>query len=353
MALPTTHTLLAKEVELRMVVCKREIISMNKKDKENIGEIRKFLEENKIEYSTELSNFCLWYNSPDDRRMYEIEYVPSRKYPVSYPKYNIEGVNKDYFFNLSYEAEQNNSFKLWIKDFEWLDSNKREILKSYILHAANKTPNKFYARDCEVRKINSKEARKFEAVNCFYGKRGASLNLGLYLKKSKNGLPANTLLMLYTFGKNFFGKDDNIIEVIRAGTIKFSYVIGGLSKLLKHFIKNCRTINIGKSRVEVRCLKFYSDYDHNLGNSMDKLGFEFKGYSKGGFVNYWIEENRIKNREPMRHKWVMEQMKLGRVFSIPNAGVKVFVLNLPDNYEKEQDYIDIWFEKRLNENLLG
>ena len=328
---------------------------MDEKDKKNIEEIREFLDVNNIKYSTELSNFCLWYNNPDGKRMYEIEYIPSKEYFISYPKYNIEGVKKDYFFNLSYEAEQNNSFKLWIKDFEWNDLNKKEVLKSYILHSANKTPNKFYARDCVVREISSKESREFEKLNCFYGKRGASLNLGLRLKKDKNGLPAGTLLMLYTFGKNFFGKHDNIIEVIRVGTIKFSYVMGGSSKLLKYFIKNYRTIKIGRNRIKVNYLKFYSDYDHNLGGSMDKLGFEFKGYSKGGFMNYWIEENKVKNREPMRHKWVMEQMRLGKIFSVPNAGVKIFIMNLTDDNgsmekeeEKELDCINIWFKEKVN-----
>jgi hypothetical protein len=42
--------------------------------------------------------------------------------------------------------------------------------------------------------------------------------------------------MIYTFGKNFFGKTDNIIEIIRVGTRVYSQVIGGSSKLLKYFI---------------------------------------------------------------------------------------------------------------------
>jgi hypothetical protein len=131
-------------------------------------EIRKFLEMHNIEYNTEYSNFCLWYNHPSKRRTYEIEYVHSLDYPVAYPKYGIEGVDKNYFFNLSYEAEQNNSFKLWIKDFEWKNERQREVIKSYILYAANKTPNKFYARECEIKEVSTKEARQFEEENCFY-----------------------------------------------------------------------------------------------------------------------------------------------------------------------------------------
>lgn len=304
--------------------------NFNDKDLDNLNEIKKFLEDNDIEYSTEYSNFCLWYNNPD-HRSYEIEYVPSIQYPISYPNYGIEGVNKDFFFKLSHQAEnENNSFKLWIKDFEWNNPNQKEVLKSYILHAADKTPYKFYARECEIKEVPTKEAREFEVENCFYGKRGASLNLGLYSKKEKNGLPADTLLMLYTFGKNYFGKKDGVIEIIRVGTRKFCHVTGGASKLLNHFVTNYKTLQIGKNSIKVEHVKFYSDYDHNLGSSMDKVGFEFIGYSKGGFINYWVDEKIVKHREPMRHKWVMEQMKLGKCLAIPNSGVKVFMLTIKE-----------------------
>jgi len=303
-------------------------LSYEDKCARDLEEIKAFLDENEIEYSTELGNFCLFYNEP--RRNYEIEYVPSLKFPIAYPKYGVEGVDKDYFYQKSIEAERNNSFKMWVKDFEWNDKRKQGVLKSQILHAAGKTPTKFYARDCIVREVGTKEGRAFEEENCFYGKRGASLSLGLYLKKDKHGYQKDTLLMLYTFGRNFFGKTDNIIEVIRVGTLKFTCVTGGASKLLKHFIRNYKTLQVGKREVKVEKLKFYSDYDHHIGNSMDSVGFKLDSYSKGGFINYWVETGKVKGREPMRHKWVMEQIALGKCFSIPNAGVKTYILDVED-----------------------
>ena len=294
----------------------------------DVEEIRKFLDENNVRYSTELGNFCLFADEWPKRRRYEIEYVPSLKFPIAYPKYGIEGVDKDYFYKLSRAAEDNNSFKLWIKDFEWADQRKRGVLKSQILHTYGITPNRFYARDCEVKEVGAAEGRAFEAENCFYGKRGASLSLGLYLKKDKKGFKKGTLLMLYTFGRNFFGKTDDIIEVLRVGSLKYSCVAGGPSKLLKHFIRNYRTLKIGKREITVRKLKFYSDYDHHIGNSMDSVGFKLDSYSGGGFINYWVETGTVKGREPMRHKWVMEQMAKGKCFSIPNAGVKTYLMDI-------------------------
>ena len=297
-------------------------------DIKNLNEIKAFLDENQIAYRAQNDSLCLHWGNPDGKRMYEISYVPSHQYPIAYKKYGIEGVTADHFFTLSHEAEhQRNSFKCWVKDYEWQDNRKREVLKSYFMHAAGRTRHRYYARDCEVREVVSSVARQFESENCFYGKRGASLSLGLYLTKERNGHPAGTLLMIYTFGKNFFGKDDSI-EVLRVGTRKFSNVVGGASKLLKHFIHHYPTLKIGNSVVPVSVLKFYSDYDHNIGNSMDELGFEFVSYSKGGFMNYWVDTGEVKGRQPTNHKWVMEQMREGKVLAIPNAGVKTFVMNI-------------------------
>ena len=296
----------------------------------DLEEIREFLEKNNIEYSTKRNNFCLFYDATPEKRRYEIEYVPSLKFPVSYPEYGIKGVDKDYFYKKSREAEDNNSFKLWIKDFEWRDKRKRNVLKSHILHVYGITPHRFYARDCEVREVGAKEGRAFEEENCFYGKRGASLSLGLYLKKDKEGFNKDTLLMLYTFGRNFFGKTDSIIEVLRVGSLRFSCVVGGPSKLLKHFTNNYKTLRVGTHEIEAKKLKFYSDYDHHIGSSMDSVGFRFDSYSGGGFINYWVETGVVKGREPMRHKWVMEQMSKGKCFSIPNAGVKTYLLDIDE-----------------------
>lgn len=311
-----------------------------------LEDIKRFLDDNNIEYSTEYDNFCLFFGNPGGRRSYEIEYVNAAKLPVAYPQYGIDGVEKDFFFKLSYQAEHEyNSFKCWVKDYEWNHPRKREVLKSYFLHAAGKTPYRIYARDCEVREVPSKDARQFESEHCFYGKRGASLNLGLYSKKSKKFkdgyvVPKNTLLMIYTFGHNFFGKTNNIIEVLRVGTKKFHYIVGGASKLLKYFERNYPILKIGKNYIKTEKIKFYSDYDHNLGNSLETLGFKFINYSEGGFMNYWLETGEVKHREPGKHKWVMKQMAKGKVLAVPNAGVKVFIKYIERSEEEYEEALN-------------
>lgn len=307
---------------------------INDQDIKNLTEIREFLEENEIEFHSEYDTFAFGkiedYIDNTKPRTYEIKYEPWHTCIVKHDKFGILGRDPSYCFDISYQAEhENNSFICWCKSWEWEDPRKREVLKSYWLYAAGKIKNNFYARDCEVREVNSKDARAFEAVNCFYGKRGASLNLGLYTKKEKHGIPAGTLIMLYTFGLNFFGKDRSI-EVLRVGTLLRCNVAGGASKLLNYFIRNYPTLKVGKTEAPVEVIKFYSDYCHNLGSSMEKVGFEFVGYSKGGFMNYWLEENVVKHRAPHKHKEVMKEMEKGNVYSVCLSGVKTFKLVVTD-----------------------
>jgi hypothetical protein len=300
----------------------------NERDLKNLNEIYKFLNENNIEYSTEYNNFCLNFGNPNGVRSYEICYVSSESFPIENKKLDIDGVKSDYFYKKSFNAEnENNSFICWVKDYEWEDDRKREVLKSYWLYAAGKINKKFYARETEVREVKSDEARKFESEHCFYGKRGASLNLGLYTKKDKYGIPKGTLIMIYTFGKNFFGRD-NSIEIIRVGTMEQCLVTGGASKLLNYFIDNYKNIKIGKNIIKVEKLKFYSDYDHNIGLSLEKLGFKFKEYSGGGFMNLWLETGEIKHRDPKNHKIILDKMKNNLIIAVPNSGVKTYEFDI-------------------------
>lgn len=282
-----------------------------------INDIEDFLKNNDINYFHDNNALCFLTNSG---RKFEIHYIDSFKYTT-------DNVDKKYFYNLSYKAEQNNSFIFWIKDFEWNDKTKQEILKSYILHAANKTVNKVYARDCEIKIVDNKTARSFEKENCFYGSRGASLNLGLVLKKNKGIFKKGDLLMLYTFGHNFFSKNKENIEVIRVGTVKYSMVVGGSSKLFKYFINNYNKFDIDQFE-NIKNIIFYSDYDHNIGGSMSNLNFNFENYSKGGIMNYWIHENKVKHRQPTKHKFIQEQIKNGSCLEIPNAGIKKYIYKL-------------------------
>jgi hypothetical protein len=243
------------------------------------------------------------------------------------------GVPKNYFFNISVENEKQDIRTIWLKPWEWLKGARmRNVLSSIILNACGVTGTNFAGRDTEVREVSNKELRPFLEQNSFYGYRAASLNLGLFLTKERNGYPAGTLLMVYTFGYPFFGAKNGKYdaEVIRAATLIGTNVRGGASKLFKHFVENFPALIIGKGGKDERHVYwtkccYFVEFDHTNGNSLPHLGFDFLEYSGAGFMNVRAETGVPFHRQPMNHKQVMQDIRDGKVYSVHNAGVKTFI----------------------------
>jgi hypothetical protein len=242
-------------------------------------------------------------------------------------KYSWNEVPKSYFYDISYENEQNGIHTLWIKSFEWKNPKKRDVMISGLLCDLGIINNRYYGRMCNVEEIDSKEAQNFLDEHSFYGRRGASLTLGLRHKKT------GELLMLMSFGSSHYARKKWDCEVIRAATKKNSQVIGGASKLFKYFLEKYPVIKIGKEDVEINTILFYVDYDHKQGNSMPSLGYELNGYTGFGFHNFCLkdcafgEKGTMFMRKPHKHKEVMECVKNGEVVSICNAGNKVYIFD--------------------------
>jgi hypothetical protein len=255
----------------------------------------------------------------------QVRYVESESHKTDFSKrFGIAGIEKGYFVNISKKNREQEIRTIWLKDFEYADKRKNAVVKSYIKTACGKVENSYYARDCEVRKITAKELRPFLEQNCFYGFRAGTVYLGLYAKKTKGSIEAGTLLMVYTFGHPFFGKGRYDVEVIRVATQLNTQVTGGASKLLKHFITNYKTLQIGPREVPVNKICFYVDADHNDGRSLEKLGFEFIEWTGAGFMNITTATGLASHRDPMNHKLIMEKMSRGEMFSIENAGTIVY-----------------------------
>lgn len=120
--------------------------------------------------------------------------------------------------------------------------------------------------------------------------------------------------MSYMMGKAFFGKGKYEYEVIRGAT-KLGYnVVGGASKIWKYFIKTYKP----KSCV------YYIDYNYFNGNSLPYLGLKYIK-TQPSFKNWWVQENKIKNREPSKNKEIKQLYKEHKVVPIYNAGTKVYL----------------------------
>jgi len=131
-----------------------------------------------------------WISCKNDKyRIYVIE-------QENILKYSWNEVPRTYFYDISYNNEMNGIHTVWIKSFEWDVERKKDILISGMLCDLGVIYNRYYGRQTIIEEINSKDAQKFLDENSFYGRRGASLTLGLRNKKT------NELLMLMSFGSS-------------------------------------------------------------------------------------------------------------------------------------------------------
>lgn len=356
-------------------------------DEANIYEIIKFLDDSKIPFTTEEYSTERVCGDGSSISLYEpifllkdgtlqLRYVNSEMHKLDYSKRFGEvqrGIGKGYFGSISKMNRDSGVRTIWIKDYEITESfliedvdtmepihgyrRKWEVIKNYISSACGIIDKRFYARDCEVKLVPScapnNVAKRFLEQFCFYGNRNATVTLGLYLKKDKNGLKAGTLLMLDSFGHNFYGnkgKEDNPnVEVIRVATRIGIQVIGGSSKLLKYFLENYpeMTPSTKKESYKVDRVVFYVDADHNDGKSLETLGYDFVGWDVSGFHNYAVNsidipklkvtKGQIFQRKPMIHKTIMEYMGKGDIVSIGTCGTIVYELHRDEYLKKLED----------------
>lgn len=336
-------------------------------DEAHMNEIRDFFKEEGIPYEEDKDIYGLFHLN---ERTVQLRYVDSFYFPMDNEKRFGEigkGVPHNYFVDISHNNADKGIRTIWCFDFEMEETNpivkdgveikdyrrQWEVIKNTLRTCCGHIHHRFFARDCEVREVDNKELRPFLETNCFYGYRSANKNLGLYLKKDKKGLKKGTLLMVLTFGYNFYGnkkrEDNPFIEIIRASTLIECQVIGGMSKLLTHFCKEYPTLHVGDRDIMVNELIFYCDASHNDGRGMSHsaLAFNFVSWQNCGFMNRWKcdydgsqdprvckngkgfkglkgKKGEIFHRKPLYHQQIMQLMSEGKIVSIANAGTSVF-----------------------------
>ena len=333
-------------------------------DLKNIQIIKDFLEETQITYEEDNEIFGLFHIK---ERTIQLRYVNSFYHKIDLSKRFGEickGIPKNYFIDISHNNARQNIRTIWIFDFEMSQTNtimkdgkiihdyhrQWEVIKNTIRTATGHIKHRFYARDFEIKEISNTTLRNFLEVNCFYGYRSANTNLGMFLKKDRNGFKAGTLMMIYTFGYNFYGnrgrEDDPFIEIIRVSTLLGCQVIGGASKFLTYFFEHYPTLDIAGKIIPVKELKFYVDDSNNKGVAMSKLGFIFNDWVGGGFMNCWAKDydgrpdlplygkkGEIFHRKPAYHKQIMELIGKGIIYSIENAGTAVYSTTKDEFFE--------------------
>ena len=199
--------------------------------------------------------------SANINKKYEIDcYVKNKSFGIEYcgeywHRYQPEKNNKNYHKHKFAYCKKHNINLMTIFECEW--KYKRNILESMIKSRLGLN-SRIYARNCEIKEINSNEANMFHVKHHINGKLNCSINIGLYFK--------NELVTVISFIKSRFDKNYQY-EIGRYSSKFDTVVVGGLSKMFKHFVKiynpeSCMT---------------YADLRFGEGKSYTKIGFELVG----------------------------------------------------------------------------
>lgn len=176
-------------------------------------------------------------------------------------------ITKNYHLNKTEMCERCGIRLIHIFESEW--RNRREIVISRLRSIFSRKMDSVYARKTTVRPVDTKQAREFLDQHHIQGAK-TGINYGLFLH--------GELVSLATFGKCRYG--DYQYELLRYCSKTDVKVVGGASKLFKHFI------NIHQPDTVVS----YSDRRWSQGDVYLKLGFEFKHHSAPNY--FYIDPKR-------------------------------------------------------------
>lgn len=167
-----------------------------------------------------------------------------------------------------------------IWEHEWKEKNA--IVKSRLAGILGLN-QKIFARKTTLKTISWAEAKEFlDRCHIQGGGSPTNINLSLYLGEE--------LVAVMTFGKPRFNTNYEY-ELVRYCSTLNTNVIGGASKLLKHFVK----IHNPKSIVS------YSDRRWGRGNLYRKLGFTLTMESKPNYF-YFKGTTKISRYQAQKHK---------------------------------------------------
>lgn len=181
---------------------------------------------------------------------------------------------------------------LYIWEDEWL--YKQNIVKSMLLNIFNKTPEKIYARKCDIRELNSKEYREFTEENHLQGSVNSKYRFGL--------IYGNRIVAAMGFGSIRISlgakADNNTCELYRYCCIRNTVIPGAASKLFKYAVKRLR--DKGYKRILT-----YAKLDFSAGDIYKKLGFEYVGDTPPGY--FWTNGRKRINRFSVRKSELVRQ----------------------------------------------
>lgn len=173
-----------------------------------------------------------------------------------------------YHLNKTKSCENLGITLLHFFDLTW--EKKSNIIKSMICSRIKKSENTAYARKCVVREITPHEKNHFLEANHLQGKDKSSFHYGLF--------DGDILISVMTFGRSRFNKSYDW-ELSRYCSLLHHNVVGGFSKILKHF-RNSHSGSIIS----------YADRMYSTGGVYSTNGFILSHINRPSY--YYIDFNK-------------------------------------------------------------
>lgn len=238
-------------------------------------------------------------------------YIPSKKIGIEFngTYWHSSAIKpRNYHLEKSKQAAKAGIRLIHIYEYEWQNPTLQAKLKLMLNIALGRVGTKIYARDCLIKQISNKEAKVLNDKVHLQGHRSAQVTYGLFYK--------DELVQLMSFSKTRYNKnlkDDTSWEIIRGCPGSNNIVVGGVSKLLSHFIKDYKPTEIFS----------YCDFNKFDGKAYEKAGMSFIGYT-GPDLKWILADGSVVSRQPSRHKELAEQ-SVGQIFG---SGSKKYILQL-------------------------
>jgi hypothetical protein len=221
-------------------------------------------------------------------------------------------LDKRYHLNKTIECKEKQVNLFHIFSDEWRD--KKDIVKSMILHRLGKTERKIFARKTSIRPVSAFNRKTFFEQNHISGDVGAQFSVGLYYE--------DELVSCISFRKPIQKKWKGYIEIARFANALNTVVVGSLSKLLKEAIK---TLDLS----QMHGIMTYADRRFGEGNGYGKVGFSYYGDTG---IDYWYTDgvkriNRfsVKAKDGISEREVAKSMNVGRIYG---CGSNIWILEI-------------------------
>jgi len=179
-------------------------------------------------------------------------------------------IKHDMCLNVGYHLVQ-------ISEHEW--NHKNEIVRSKIKYLLGVSNVSIYARKCSVSNISNKDYREFMSNNHMQGHKNASVKIGLIYN--------DEIVAVMSFNKH----PKYEWEITRFANKLDTTVVGGASRLFKHFLK----------QNDPDSILTYADRRYSIGSLYEKLGFSLDGITNPNYT-YTDKDVVFSRQQFQKHK---------------------------------------------------